>query len=137
MLDTDLAHRRHFPAVNWSQSFSLYETDVTDFCNKEISPQWQETKKRCQALLKQEEQLREVAEIVGAEGLQDSDRLLMYVAEQIRSRFLCQNSFTDDAFSAPSSTFELIDRFVNMYDEWLGRIEQGESLSDILMGNES
>ena len=94
-------------------------------------------KKRCQGLLKQEEQLREVAEIVGAEGLQDSDRLLMYVAEQIRSRFLCQNSFTDDAFSAPSSTFELIEKFVAMYDEWLDRIEQGESLSEIVKDVES
>ena len=58
----------------------------------------------------------------------------MYVAEQIRSRFLCQNSFTDDAFSSPESTFELIEKFVKMYDEWLERIEQGESLSEILKG---
>lgn len=136
MLDTDLAHRRHFPAINWTQSFSLYERDVAEFCVKEISPRWQEVKKRCQGLLKQEEQLREVAEIVGAEGLQDSDRLLMYVAEKIRSNFLCQNSFTEDAFSAPESTFELIDSLVTRYDDWLGRIEQGESLADILKESE-
>jgi V/A-type H+-transporting ATPase subunit A len=132
MLDTDLAHRRHFPAINWSQSFSLYEKDVTEFCVREISDRWQAVKKRCQGLLKQEEQLREVAEIVGAEGLQDSDRLLMYIAEQIRNRFLCQNSFTDDAFSDPGSTFELIEKLVSRYDAWLGRIEQGESLTEIL-----
>ena len=137
MLDTDLAHRRHFPAINWSQSFSLYEKDVTAYCNKEISPRWEEVKKECQSLLKQEERLREVAEIVGAEGLQDSDRLLMYVAEQIRSRFLCQNSYTDDAFSEPEKTFKLIEKFVGMYNEWLGRIEQGESLTEILQEIES
>jgi len=132
MLDTALAHRRHFPAINWSQSFSLYEKDVTAFCNKEISPRWEEIKKRCQSLLKQEEQLREVAEIVGAEGLQDSDRLLMHVAEQIRTRFLCQNSFTEDAFSAPASTFELIEKLVAMYDSYLERINRGEALVAIL-----
>lgn len=132
MLDTGLAHRRHFPAINWSQSFSLYETEVTAFCNKEISPDWQKIKKRCLSLLKQEEQLREVAEIVGDEGLQDSDRLLMNVVEQIRSRFLCQNSFTSDAFSAPKQTFELIEKLVATYDSCLVRVEQGESLSVIL-----
>ena len=73
-----------------------------------------------------------MAEIVGAEGLQDSDRLLMYLAEQIRSRFLCQNSFTDDAFSAPNQTFELIEELVTMYDSCLVRVEQGESLAAIL-----
>ncbi|MCL7486817.1 MAG: V-type ATP synthase subunit A [Desulfobulbaceae bacterium] len=133
MLDTDLAHRRHFPAINWAQSFSLYDRDVAEYCAREISPKWPEVKKRCQALLKQEEQLREVAEIVGDEGLQDADRLLMHVAEQIRSRFLCQNSFTDDAFSGPQSTFELIEKLVAMYDRCLERIRQGESLGEILL----
>lgn len=132
MLDTGLAHRRHFPAINWAQSFSLYERDVTEYCGTKISPRWPEVKKRCQSLLKQEERLREVAEIVGAEGLQDSDRLLMYVAEQIRSRFLCQNSFTDDAFSAPEATFALIEKIVAMHDSCLERIKQGESLAVIL-----
>jgi len=132
MLDTGLAHRRHFPAINWAQSFSLYERDVTEYCGTNISPQWPEVKKRCQSLLKQEERLREVAEIVGAEGLQDSDRLLMYVAEQIRSRFLCQNSFTDDAFSAPEATFALIEKIVAMHDSSLERIKQGASLAVIL-----
>ena len=78
------------------------------------------------------EQLREVAEIVGAEGLQDADRLLMYIAEQIRKRFLCQNSFTDDAFSAPASTFEVINNLVNLHDSCLARIKRGESLEVIL-----
>jgi len=132
MLDTDLAHRRHFPAINWSQSFSLYERDVAEYCSREISPRWAEVKKRCQALLKQEEQLREVAEIVGNEGLQDADRLLMYIAEQIRSRFLSQNSFTGDAFSAPQSTFELIDKIVVLHDRCLEKIKQGEPLAEIL-----
>lgn len=132
MLDTDLAYRRHFPAINWSQSFSLYDKEITEFCSREISPDWPELKKQCQGLLNKEENLREVAEIVGAEGLQDQDRLLMFVAEQIRNRFLCQNSFTDDAFSTPASTFELIQKLVTMYDSAMARLEQGEPLVEIL-----
>jgi V/A-type H+-transporting ATPase subunit A len=134
MLDTGLAHRRHFPAINWSQSFSLYGSDVAEFTRKEIAPEWPELKKRCQALLKKEERLREVAEIVGAEGLQDEDRLLMSVAEQIRLRFLCQNSYTEDAFSAPKATFERIDGLVQMYDSGLEKLKQGEPLEQILRG---
>jgi len=134
MLDTDLAYRRHFPAINWSQSFSLYDTEISEFCCKEISPEWPDMKKRCQALLNKEEKLREVAEIVGAEGLQDSDRLLMFVAEQIRSRFLCQNTFTDDAFSTPELTFKLIKELITLYDSGLERLEKGDPLAEILEG---
>ncbi|MFZ5797547.1 MAG: V-type ATP synthase subunit A [Thermodesulfobacteriota bacterium] len=132
MLDTDLAHRRHFPAINWSQSYSLYGADLTEFCVREISPRWGELQNRCQALLKKEERLREVAEIVGAEGLQDEDRLLMYAAEQIRRRFLCQNSFTEDAFSPPDQTVELIAGLVARYDEGLARLGRGDALAEIL-----
>lgn len=134
MLDTDLAYRRHFPAINWSQSFSLYDTEITEFCSREIAPDWPDMKKRCQALLNKEEKLREVAEIVGAEGLQDTDRLLMFFAEQIRNRFLCQNSFTDDAFSTPESTFELIKKLITLYDSGMAKLEQGEPLVEILEG---
>lgn len=132
MLDADLAHRRHFPAINWSQSFSLYETDVAAFCEQHISPGWPDLRKRCQSLLKKEEQLREVAEIVGAEGLQDEDRLLMHGAEQVRRCFLCQNSFTDDAFSSPEQTFARIEKLVGLYDAGMESLKQGDPLPEIL-----
>jgi len=134
MLDTELAHRRHFPAINWSQSYSLYESDVAEFCTGTIDPDWLTMKKRCQVLLKKEERLREVAEIVGAEGLQDEDRLLMFVAEQIRNRFLCQNSYTDDAFSTPRQTFDLIQKLIAMYDSGMERLGQDEPLAQIFAG---
>ncbi len=137
MLDTDLAYRRHFPAINWSQSFSLYDAEMAEFFSREISPTWSDLKKRCQALLNKEEKLREVAEIVGAEGLQDTDRLLMFVAEQIRSTFLCQNSFTEDAFSPPEYTFELIEKLINIYDSGIARLEKSEPLPEILQDIET
>ncbi|GAB4333499.1 MAG: ATP synthase subunit A [Desulfobulbaceae bacterium] len=132
MLDTDLAHRRHFPAINWSQSFSLYEKEVDEFCAREIAGRWGEVKNRCRALLEEEEKLREIAGIVGLEGLQDKDLLLMRVAGQIRTRFLCQNSFTEDAFSAPAATFELIEGIINRYERSLERIGRGEPVSSVL-----
>jgi V/A-type H+-transporting ATPase subunit A len=110
---------------------------MAEFCTRQVSPDWQELKQRCQSLLKKEERLREVAEIVGAEGLQDEDRLLMFAAEQVRQQFLCQNSFTDDAFSAPGSTVELIAKLIARYDEGLARLAKGEALAQILAGIET
>ena len=108
MLDTALAHRRHFPAIDWFQSFSLYEDAAAVHFDGHVSPDWSSLRRQTRALLQQEERLREVAEIVGTEGLQDEDRRIMQVAEAIRSDFLAQNAFTSDAFSRPEDTLARI-----------------------------
>ena len=71
MLDTNLAHRRHFPAINWLQSYSLYEKDLDRHFMEHVSEEWRNNKAACRDILLREEKLREVAEIVGAEGLHD------------------------------------------------------------------
>jgi len=108
MLDTALAHRRHFPAINWFQSFSLYETEVAEHLDAKVAPDWSALRQETRALLQREESLREVAEVVGTEGLQDADRRLMATAERVRREFLAQNAFTDDAFCAPPDTLARI-----------------------------
>jgi V/A-type H+-transporting ATPase subunit A len=137
MLDTGLAHRRHFPAINWSQSFSLYEDTVEAYFEKEISPQWGALKQECRTLLQREEKLREVSEIVGAEGLEDEGHLLMQVAERIRDDFLCQNAYTEDAFSPPEQTFDRIKKILDFYHHARGRLEKGEPLNEILKGDKA
>ena len=115
MLDTALAHRRHFPAIDWFQSFSLYEEEVASHFDKEVAPDWSALRGQTRAILQQEEKLREVAEIVGTESLQDSDRLVMKVAEEIRTKFLAQNAYTDDAFSTPQQTHQKIKAILDAY----------------------
>ena len=115
MLDTALAHRRHFPAIDWFQSFSLYEEEVASHFDKEVAPDWSALRRQTRAILQQEEKLREVAEIVGTESLQDSDRLVMKVAEEIRTKFLAQNAYTDDAFSTPQQTHQKIKAILDAY----------------------
>jgi V/A-type H+/Na+-transporting ATPase subunit A len=132
MLDTSLAHRRHFPAINWFQSYSLYTAELGGYYSKKISPEWEKLQGRCSEVLQKEETLREVAEIVGAEGLQDSDRLLMLIAEKIRMEFLSQNAYTEDAFASPESTFALISRIFGFYDHTLEKMTGGVSLEDAL-----
>ncbi len=131
MLDTALAHRRHYPAINWFQSYSLYGRDVSDHYREKVSPQWEELLRRCKEILQQEESLREVAEIVGAEGLQDADRLLMRTAERVRTDFLQQNAYSEDAFSPPEKTLAMMKRILDLHDQALEKLKQGSSLEEI------
>ncbi len=132
MLDTSLAYRRHFPAINWFQSYSLYEKDVTGYFHELVSPRWSELKLKVRALLQREEALREVAEIVGMEGLQDNDRLLMKTAEDIRLTFLAQNAYTDDAFSPPEQTFARVEEILESHHRDEERLKRGEFLEEVL-----
>jgi V/A-type H+-transporting ATPase subunit A len=131
MLDTHLAHRRHFPAINWTQSYSLYsDTAMAHFTEKHS--EWAALQARCRDILQREDALREVAEVVGMEGLQDVDRLLMRTAEKVRLDFLCQNSFTDDAYTAPHSTIGQIDALVAEHDRLAAALKDGALLDDLL-----
>jgi V/A-type H+-transporting ATPase subunit A len=131
MLDTQLAHRRHFPAINWTQSYSLYsDTAMAHFT--EEHGEWAKLQARCRDILQREDALREVAEVVGMEGLQDNDRLLMRTAEKIRLDFLCQNSFTDDAFATPQDTIEHIKALVAEHDLLTKALQDGALLDDLL-----
>ncbi len=131
MLDTQLAHRRHFPAINWSQSYSLYsDTALAHFTEQHA--EWAMLQSRCRDILQREEALREVSEVVGMEGLQDADRLLMRTAEKVRLEFLCQNSFTDDAYATPQSTLEQIAELIAEHERINTGLKEGVLLDDLL-----
>jgi V/A-type H+/Na+-transporting ATPase subunit A len=134
MLDTALAHSRHFPAINWSQSYSLYAAGVTGHFTSQVSPAWGEMQQRCRELLQREATLREVAEIVGAEGLQDADRLLMMTTERIRSEFLRQNAYSDDAFCSPEQTAARMGAILGSHDRVEAGLKQGLTLEEALGG---
>lgn len=132
VLDTALAHRRHFPAIHWFQSFSLYDQEMTGYFSKEVDPTWADLKRQAQSLLQREEKLREVAEIVGAEGLQDLDHLVMHTAARLRQEFLRQNTFDADAFSTPKLTLEKAARLLDQHAAAEARLATGDFLTDIL-----
>jgi V/A-type H+-transporting ATPase subunit A len=131
MLDTNLAHRRHFPAINWTQSFSLYSDTAMAYFT-ELHGEWAALQARCRDILQREDALREVAEVVGMEGLQDADRLLMRTAEKIRLDFLCQNSFTDDAYATPQNTIEHIAALTAEHNRLAAALDDGALLDDLL-----
>jgi len=122
MLDTTLANSRHFPAINWMQSYSLYQNILEDYFKAKFSGDWQILRNKCQEILHKEETLKEIMEIVGIEGLQEQDRLVMTVAEKIRSGFLAQNAYTADAFCDPQQTLDIIRSLTDLYrDDQTGK----------------
>jgi V/A-type H+-transporting ATPase subunit A len=117
MLDTTLANSRHFPAINWMQSYSLYQNILEPYFRKNISEEWETMRSRCREIMHKEETLKEIMEIVGIEGLQEQDRLVMQVAEKIRSSFLAQNAYTDDAFCDPGQTLAIMRSLTQEYTD--------------------
>jgi V/A-type H+-transporting ATPase subunit A len=132
MLDASLAHRRHFPAVNWFQSYSLYERAMEEHFSRTVAPGWGEARQRCRTLLQREEALREVAEIVGLEGMQEHDRLILHSAERIRLEFLCQNAYSEDAFSAPARIIAMMNDILADHERLEGCLAAGDTLESAL-----
>jgi V/A-type H+-transporting ATPase subunit A len=132
MLDTSLAHRRHFPAVNWFQSYSLFERGMEQHFSRTVAAGWTEARQRCRTMLQREEALREVAEIVGLEGMQEQDRLILHSAERIRLEFLCQNAYSEDAFSAPERIMAMIDAILADHQRLEGLLAAGDTLEAAL-----
>jgi len=131
MLDTSLAHRRHFPAINWFQSYSLHETAMVSHFARAVAEGWPQARQRCRQLLQREEALREVAEIVGLEGMQEQDRLTLHSAGRIRLEFLCQNAYSDDdAFTPPEKSLALLEAILADHDRIGERIAAGVPLDE-------
>lgn len=107
-LDASLAHERHFPAVDWDTSFSLYADQVTPWFAEHGGPDWASTRAALLALLEKERELRDISSLVGPEALEDRDHLTMDVAAIIREGVLRQSAYhPHDAVCAPSKTYAL------------------------------
>jgi V/A-type H+-transporting ATPase subunit A len=100
-LDSDLAHRRHFPAIDWKRSYSLYMTSLEDYYRKEVAPDWADLRKEMMALLQQEEDLQEIVQLVGVDALQDPQRVTLELGRIFRDDFLRQHAFSEVDAACP------------------------------------
>ena len=94
-LDSSLAYKRHFPAINWLTSYSLYVDNMGKWFNEKVSPEWMTCRQGMMSLLQEEAELEEIVKMVGMDALSPTDRLKMEAARSIREDFLHQNSFHD------------------------------------------
>ena len=100
-LDSSLAYRRHFPAINWLNSYSLYRDRLSGWFNSHIAKDWMDLTGRCLKTLQNEDSLQEIVKLVGMDALSPEDRLTLDVAQSIREDFLQQNAFDESDSYAP------------------------------------
>ena len=132
-LDDQLAFQRHFPAINWLTSYSLY-LDVTDpWYDGEIYPDWSKHRRQAMLILKKEADLQELVRLVGMDSLSPGDRALMEAARLIREDFLNQSAFDDiDTFSSRRKQALLLDAILHFYAELTKRLDGGAELASLL-----
>ncbi len=116
-LDTALANKRHFPAINWLSSHSQYVTAVRDWWNR-FDPGWETTRAEAQRILQKESELEEIVRLVGPESLPDDDKLLLLVARMIREDFLQQSAFSEaDTFCTPKKAGLMLKAILRFHEK--------------------
>jgi V/A-type H+-transporting ATPase subunit A len=107
-LDAKLAQRRHFPAINWLNSYSLYPEFLMDYYRAEAAEDWNETKSRCMDILQKEAELQEIVQLVGSDALPAEQQITLETARLLREIFLQQNAFDEiDASSSLAKDFQM------------------------------
>jgi V/A-type H+-transporting ATPase subunit A len=132
-LDDQLAFQRHFPAINWLTSYSLY-LDVTDpWYDEEINPAWAKQRKETMIILKKEADLQELVRLVGMDSLNPNDRLLMEVARLVREDFLNQSAFDDiDTFTSLKKQALMLDAILHFNRVVTEKLAAGYELASML-----
>jgi len=132
-LDDKLAFQRHFPAINWLTSYSLYQEVVDRRCAETIDPRWGENRREAMATLKREAELEELVRLVGMDSLAPSDRLLLEGSKMVREDFLHQNAFEPiDTYTSLKKQFLLLDVILQYYRGACEALEKGAPLEALL-----
>ena len=117
-LDSELAYKRHFPAINWLNSYSLYLDDMEKWFNSEVAPDWMEGRQKMMSLLQEEAELEEIVKMVGMDALSPGDRLKMEAARSIREDFLHQNSFHEvDTYTSLKKQYMMMQLVYAFYEK--------------------
>ena len=131
-LDYDLSYQRHFPAINWLSSYSLYQDKMDKYIDSEVDEDFSKNRKRSMSLLQQESGLQEVVRLVGRDALSDDDKLKLDVTKSIREDYLQQNAFHDvDTYCSLKKQDKMLNVILYNYDKSLEALSNGVELEDI------
>jgi V/A-type H+-transporting ATPase subunit A len=131
-LDSKLAQRRHFPAINWLSSYSLYGGILDKWYNDNISPDWVKLRSWAMELLQKEAELQEIVQLVGSDALPEEQQLLLEVARMIREIFLQQNAYHEvDSFCPMTRQNQLLSTIRRFSERASGALEAGAPLQKI------
>src|ERR671919_2337988 len=131
-LDTRLAYSRHYPSINWMQSYSGYLDDVSKWWTSNVSADWYNLRADSYNLLQREDTLKEIVRLLGPEALPDEEKLVLEVARMIKIGILQQNSFDKiDTYCSPAKQLKLVRLMVMFHKEAQKALKEGKSLADI------
>ena len=132
-LDSSLAYKRNFPAINWLTSYSLYLDNMEKWFNEKVAPDWMAGRQKMMSLLQDEAELEEIVKMVGMDALSAGDRLKMEAARSIREDFLHQNSFHEvDTYSSLKKQYLLMKLVVAYYEQGVEALEKGANIQDLV-----
>jgi V/A-type H+-transporting ATPase subunit A len=131
-LDYALAHKRHFPAINWLLSYSLYLNNLEAFFKKNVAEDWSKIRNQALHLLSEEAELEEIVRLVGVDALSAREQLILFVTKSIREDFLYQSAFDPvDQFTSYQKQYSLLKVIVNLYHQSLSALEAGVELEKL------
>lgn len=132
-LDSNLAYQRHFPAINWLTSYSLYLDSMEKWFNEEVEPGWMNARQEMMSLLQDESKLNEIVQMVGMDALSPADRLKMEAAKSIREDFLNQNSFDEvDTYSSLRKQYLMMRLVMSFYEKAKAALEKGANVENLI-----
>jgi len=131
-LEDKLAYRRHFPAISWLTSYSLYMDNLREYFEKKYGAQWLDYIERSMSILQQEAELEEIVRLVGLDALSSDNRLVMETAKSIREDFLHQNAFHEiDTYTSFEKMTKMIDVIIHFHDCAMDALQHDVSIMEI------
>jgi V/A-type H+-transporting ATPase subunit A len=131
-LDADLAERRHFPSINWNESYSLYKDQLDPWWESNVAGDWSDTRQWAVDVLDEEDELQEIVQLVGKDALPEDQQLTMEVARYIREAWLQQNALHDvDTYCEPEKTYRMLEAIKTFNDEAFEALEAGVPVEEI------
>jgi len=132
-LDTSLAHRRHFPAISWTKSYSLYLGQVRPWFEKEVAGDWAKCRNEAMELLQKETELQEIVQLVGPDALPESEKAILEVTRMLREDFLQQFAFDAvDAYCPPKKGYWILKTILAFYEATVQALQRGVTLRQVL-----
>lgn len=132
-LSASLAYQRHFPAIDWLTSYSLYMDNVEPYFNSNIAEDWTELRSRIMALLQDEAELDEIVKLVGMDALSAPDRIKLEAARSVREDYLQQNAFDGiDTYTSPKKQHIMMQLVLAYFDEANNALSQGARVNDLI-----
>ena len=132
-LDSELAYKRHFPAINWLNSYSLYIKTLDEWFEKNVAKDFPEKRRELTILLQEESELDEIKQLVGIDGLSPADRVKLEACRSIREDYLHQNAFNDiDTYTSTSKQYMMLNLILEFLKQALSALEMGVFYEDLI-----